>query len=326
MSTPIFNNILRKVTVGFGNLFNTLYLVRYNLDGTEAQRILVPIEFASKEKYVSRLQGDPNLDRKVQVTLPAMSFEMMGLNYDASRKQITNVKNFSASNGTLSSQYKPVPYDLDYNLYLYVRNEEDGTQLIEKIVPFFTPDYTIKVNTVPSMGIVDDVPIILNSITYDNQFEGGFDTDTRTIIWTLNFTVKAFIYGNQSLSGFINHTITNVYNNIDVNDSFAFTLSSGVGQYQLGEIAYQGYSQGTATATAIVVDINSINNQITLKNINGNFISTLPIKGSTSGASHNYSVTNLVPRKDARIDIVPNPITANINTPWTANTTITEYK
>ena len=92
MSTPQFNNVIRKLIVGFGNLFKDIQLVRYDTNGNEVERFLVPIQYASKEKYVARLQGDPNLDRKVQVSLPAFSFEMAGLSYDASRKQITNIK------------------------------------------------------------------------------------------------------------------------------------------------------------------------------------------------------------------------------------------
>jgi hypothetical protein len=326
MSTPLYNNVIRKITVGFGNLFNNIFVVRYNTDGTEAQRFLCPIEYASKEKYVSRLQGDPNLDRKVQVSLPALSFEMTGMSYDSTRKQITNVKNFAQSGGQNFSQYNPVPYNFDFKLYAYVRNEEDGNQIIETILPFFTPDYTIKVNMIPEMGTINDVPIVLNDVSYDNDYEGSFTTDVRTIIWTLSFTVKGYIYGNMSGSGLITNTITNIYKQISGSDSVIFSLNSGgVGSYQQGEVVYQGYSQGTATATATIVDIDTQNQQITLQNINGNFVSTLPVIGVSSGASYFYNSVNVSPVKYATINIVPNPSNANANTSWIANTTINEY-
>jgi hypothetical protein len=326
MSVPILNNMIRKLTVGFGNIFNNIYVVRYNQDGTEAQRFLCPIEYASKEKYVARLEGDPNLDRKVQVSLPALSFEMTGVTYDATRKQITNVRNYASNSGQVVGQYNPVPYNFDFNLYAYVRNEEDGNQIIETILPFFAPDYTIKINSVPEMSIINDVPIVLNQVTHENDYEGNFQSDVRTIIWTLSFTVKGFIYGNVSQSGLIKHTITNIYKEITPQDSVTFSLSSGVGTYQQGEIVYQGYSSGTAVATGVVVNINNTSNQITLKNINGDFTSSLPIIGTNSGSTHYYSSVNVVPTKYTEIDIVPNPITANATTPWVANTTITEYK
>jgi len=162
MST--YNRVIRKLVVGFGNLFDNITLYRFKPDLTESERFIVPIAYASKERYVMRLEEDLNLDKKVQMTLPRMSFEMAGLSYDSSRKQNTNIKNFSgtAPSGILS-QYNPVPYNFDFNLYIYVRNIEDGTQIIEHILPFFTPDYTIKLNLIPEMGIIKEIPVILNS-------------------------------------------------------------------------------------------------------------------------------------------------------------------
>jgi hypothetical protein len=173
MST--YNRVIRKLVVGFGNLFDSITLYRFKPDLTESERFIVPIAYASKERYVMRLEEDLNLDKKVQLTLPRMSFEMAGLSYDSSRKQNTNIKNFAGTppSGVLS-QYNPVPYNFDFNLYIYVRNIEDGTQIIEHILPFFTPDYTIKLNLIPEMGIVKEVPIILNSTSHEILYEGLF--------------------------------------------------------------------------------------------------------------------------------------------------------
>ena len=122
MANTTYNRIIRKLVVGFGNLFNDITLVRYNPDQSEAERFIVPIAYAAKELYVQRLEGDANLDKKVQMTLPRMSFEMTGMSYDSSRKQITNTRNFAQSGQNTISQYAPVPYDFDFSLYLYVRN------------------------------------------------------------------------------------------------------------------------------------------------------------------------------------------------------------
>ena len=137
MANISYNRIIRKLVVGFGNLFNSITLVRYNPDGSEAERFIVPIAYAAKEHYVQRLEADYNLDKKVQMTLPRLSFEMTSLRYDASRKRNTNLKNYNQGNNGVVEQYNPVPYDLDFNLYLYVRNIEDGTQVIEHIIPYF---------------------------------------------------------------------------------------------------------------------------------------------------------------------------------------------
>ena len=176
------NRIIRKLVVAFGNLFNNITLVRYNENQTEQERFLVPITYAPKELYVQRLEGDYNLDKKVQMTLPRLSFEMTGLTYDTSRKQNTNVKNFASTPSGVKSQYNPVPYNFDFNLYLYVRNIDDGTQIIEHIMSYFTPDYTIKLNLIPEMGTIKEVPIILNSASHETTYEGNRDSETRTII------------------------------------------------------------------------------------------------------------------------------------------------
>ena len=321
-----YNRVMRKIVVGFGNLFDNLTLVRYNSDNSEAERFIVPIAYAAKELYVQRLQGDPNLDKKVQMTLPRLSYEMMGIKYDTSRKQNTNIRNFaSTTNGGVVGQYNPVPYDYDFNLYLYVRNIEDGTQLIEHILSYFTPDYTIKLNLIPEMGIIKEIPVVLNSATHETEYEGDRDSDTRTIIWTMNFTAKGFIYGPISDSKIIKTSITNIYNEIGPNDIVEFTIepTSGLGDYQIGEIVYQGYSKSTATATAKVAIWS--NNVLQLTNISGNFVSSQSIRGEVTNANYTFTSYNLVPQKFVTINITPNPLGANVANNYIANTVVTEY-
>lgn len=302
MST--YNRVIRKLVVGFGNLFDSVTLYRFKPDNTESERFIVPIAYASKERYVMRLEEDLNLDKKVQLTLPRMSFEMAGLSYDASRKQNTNIKNFAGTPpaGVLS-QYNPVPYNFDFNLYIYVRNIEDGTQIIEHILPYFTPDYTIKLNLVPEMGIVKEVPVVLNSTSSDIVFEGTRDSETRTIIWTLNFTVKGFIYGKRTETSLIEHSITSIYNKITEEDVAIFNIdtTTGAGDYQIGETVYQGYSVNTATATGKVLDWS--NKKLYLTNIEGNFVSTLPIYGLNTEANYLYTSHSMAPHKYAQIDV-----------------------
>jgi hypothetical protein len=324
MANIFYNRIIRKLVVGFGNLFNEITMVRYNPDLTEAERFIVPIAYAAKEHYVLRLEEDFNLDKKVQMTLPRLSFEMTGLQYDASRKQNTNTKNYAAAaNGSVVSQYNPVPYNFDFSLYLYVRNIEDGTQVIEHILPYFTPDYTIKLNLVPEMGIVKEVPIILNNITQDIQYEGNRSSDPRLVIWTLNFTVKGFIFGPVSSAGYIETSITNILNDITADDIVVFNMAEpGIGNYQIGEGVYQGYSAGTATATAKVLSWS--NSKLHLTSINGNFISSQPIYGMVTNANYNFTSYQVAPAELVEIDVSANPSGANANSLYTYTTTITE--
>jgi hypothetical protein len=323
MANTTYNRIIRKLVVGFGNLFDNITLVRYNPDNSEAERFIVPIAYAAKELYVQRLEGDPNLDKKVQMTLPRMSFEMVGMTYDASRKQNTNFKQFNQTSSGVISQYNPVPYNFDFNLYLYVRNIEDGTQIIEHILPYFTPDYTIKLNLIPEMGIVREIPVVLNSTSHETTYEGPRDSDPRMIIWTLNFTVKGYVFGQISSAGLITTSITNILSLPEASQSVVFNMANtGVGSYQAGEVVYQGYTVNSSTASAKV--LTWTDNQLTLTDIQGNFVSSHPIIGGTTNS--NYVFTSYyIPSIDyAQIVIKPNPSNANANSSYTYTTKVTE--
>ena len=212
------NRIIRKLIVAFGNLFNNITLVRYDQTGKEQERFLVPLEYAPKELYVQRLETDPDLTKKTQVTLPRMSYEMLGMKYDASRKQLTNVRNF-ANSGPVGSYYNPVPYDFDFTLSIYTRNHEDVHSIVECVLPFFTPDFTLSVNLLPELNVTKEIPIVLNRTDREVRYDGNRDSDTRMIIWTLDFTLKGYIYGgNTDMSNnLITHVISNVYDYITSN-------------------------------------------------------------------------------------------------------------
>ena len=326
MADTTYNRMIRKLTVAFGDLFSNITLVRYNPDESEQERFIVPLDYAAKELYVQRLSFDPNLDKKIQMTLPRMSYEMNGIDYDASRKQITNIKNFASSGQNIISQYMPVPYNFDFSLYLYVRNIEDGNQIIEHILPFFAPDYTIKVNMIPEMGIIKEVPIILNNVKYDVTYEGDRDSDTRMVIWTLNFTVKGFIFGANSTTGLITTSITNIHNNLAQGNNIVFNVNTGgLGNYQINERVYQGPTSELATATAQVVSWSSNNKQLIVNNAQGNFVSNTNLVGANTGSIWTFNSYSIQPEEYANITITPNPSNANATSNYTYTTTITEY-
>ena len=328
MAAIQYNRIIRKYVIGFGNLFNDIKIARFNPDGSEAERFLIPIAYATKERYVMRLEDDYTLDKKVQVALPRFSFEMTGLSYDASRKQNTNTRNFAQTDTGVLAQYNPVPYNFDFKLYLYVRNIEDATQVLEHIIPYFTPDYTMKLNLVPEMGVVKEVPVILNTADHEIIYEGDRNQETRMIIWTLDFTVKGFIFGKTSgPAKVIKTAITNIYNNLTPEDIVIFNMAQpGIGDYQIGEIVYQGFSYQTQTASAKVVLWS--NNVLHLTDIKGNFVSNQPIYGINTNASYQFTGYNVLSKRSANlasIVVTPNPPTANATDPYTYTTTITEY-
>ena len=324
-----YHKVIRKLVVAFGDLFNDVNLFRYNPDGSEAQRQKVPLAYASKERYVMRLQDDPEIDKKVQTTLPRMSFEMTGITYDSSRKQLTNIKNFAPSNNqdTVFSQYNPVPYDFDFALSIYVRNIEDGTQIIEHILPYFTPDYTVKLNLIPEMGIVKEVPVLLKNTNYEVTYEGPRENETRTIIWTLNFTVKGFIFGATSEPKIIKKSITQIYDSTLSDDALVqFTMAStGLGDYQEGEYVYQGYSLDNSTAIAKVISWDPNILHLRIEGLTGNFVTSKTIYGSKTGAARTLQAYKILPQKLVKIEVVPNPLTANVNSNFLYDITTTEY-
>jgi hypothetical protein len=185
---------LRKVVVAFGTVFNDLQVVRFNKARTQFHTTNVPLVYAPKEKYITRILSDPDLTKSINLTLPRMSFNLDGISYDPSRKQLTTLNNFQYSTEEgLKTQYAPVPYNFDFTLSIYVRNVEDGTQIVEQILPFFSPDFTVVVDFNPEMNRTYNMPILLNSVTTEVDYEGDLST-TRLIIWDLSFTAKGFIF------------------------------------------------------------------------------------------------------------------------------------
>src|SRR5210317_1813182 len=171
-----YNEGMRKMTVAFGQVFNNIQIKRTGSDST-IQSIPVPLSYAPKEKFLVRLDQQPSLDdREFAITLPRMGFEITGINYDSSRK-LTRVQKFKhIKTGTdgkiLNYNYTPVPYNLTYSLYVFTATAESGLQIVEQILPFFQPDYTVTVNVIPELNIKRDVPIVLNNITYDDSYSG----------------------------------------------------------------------------------------------------------------------------------------------------------
>ena len=197
-----YHNSLRKIVVAFGTIFNNIQIHRKDSNGKVVQSIKVPLAYSPKEKFITRLEQQPDLaDRQVAVTLPRMGFEIAGLNYDASRKlqRLGTFKkvNSSTDGKTLDFQYNPVPYNISFNLYSFTATAEGGLQIIEQILPFFQPDYTVTINTIPEMGIKRDVPIVLNSVSYEDTYDGAY-TNRRAVNYTLNFTAKTYLYGPMS--------------------------------------------------------------------------------------------------------------------------------
>jgi len=199
LGSTFYHQTIRKYVAVFGTLFNDINIERKNSSGTVVERLKVPLAYGPKQKWLLAVQ-DTTADRKVIATrTPRMGFAMTGISYDTVRKLNTigrNVKaNTSSTTTSMVTMYNPVPYNFDFELFILVKNAEDGTQILEQILPYFTPEFTVTVNTIPDMNIKADVPIVLNSSSVADEYEGDLST-RRTITWTLSFVLKGFIYPN----------------------------------------------------------------------------------------------------------------------------------
>jgi len=202
--SQFYHQSLRKYVIMFGNMFNDIVVKQYNRDGTTASAIAVPIAYGPKEKFLVRTQQDPNLDQQISIQLPRLAFEMTTLNYDGTRRLNTKGKNIVvvSDNNKADYQHMPVPYDITFNLYAYVRNADDGAQVLEQIVPYFGPEWTNNVKLIPGMNINMDIPTVLNTVSIEDTYDGSFE-NRRAIIYTLDFTVKGYFYGPVRRSGVI---------------------------------------------------------------------------------------------------------------------------
>jgi len=202
--SQFYHQSLRKYVIMFGNMFNDLVVRRYDSSGNNISAIAVPLAYGPKEKFLVRITQDPNLDQQIAIQLPRMGFEMTTLNYDGTRRLTGVTRNVRVVNDKdkLDYNYAPVPYDLQFNLYAYVRNADDGAQILEQIAPYFGPEWTNQVRILPQTNIVIDVPTILNTISIEDTYEGDFE-QRRALIYTFDFTVKAYFYGPVRRQGVI---------------------------------------------------------------------------------------------------------------------------
>ena len=206
-----YHGTIRKYVIAFGNLFNDIIVQRLDSSGNRIQSLLVPLAYGPKEKWLVRLVQDPNLDQDVAITLPRMGFEIQSMVYSPQRKLSSTIKNVRLKTtdfNRVDTQFIPVPYDITFLLSIFVKNADDGAQILEQILPYFRPEFTTQVNLIPEMKIVADTPVVLQDVSIEDTYEGDFDT-RRALIYNLTFSLKGYIYGPVANSGLIKRAITN---------------------------------------------------------------------------------------------------------------------
>jgi hypothetical protein len=218
MFTTFYHGTIKKIVTAFGTLFNNIYVVR--TDGAQTKKIKVPLIYSPKEKFAHRLNLD--VDKTlVQTILPRMGFSITNMSYDVDRKKNSMNKRWSeeviSGQQSFKYRYEDVPYNIDFELFVYTRNIDDGLQIIEQILPFFTPEFTITIKPKVLDNALErvDIPIILNGITPSEIYDQRFSDETRVLTWDLQFTAKTFLYGPVRESGLIKDVNINVW---DINE------------------------------------------------------------------------------------------------------------
>ena len=216
LGQQFYNETIRKVVVAFGTMFNDIHLVRKDNNGTIIQTMKVPLAYGPRQKFLVRLREDADLTKQVAVTLPRLGFEITGLSYDPARK-LNRVQKFkkvkSGNNKQLDTQYMPVPYNIDFELYVLSKQSDDALQIVEQILPYFQPDYTVTMIESTTMDTKRDIPFVLESVSYEDTYTGDF-TSRRAIIYTLAFTAKVYLYGPISSSSIVRQVGVDLYENV----------------------------------------------------------------------------------------------------------------
>ena len=190
-----YHEIIRKTIISFGTLFNDLNIKHKDSSGGVVSQLKVPLAYGPTQKFLARLEQQANLDKPVQITMPRMSFEMTSIAYDSTRKSgITQTFRAVDGNDKMKKVFMPVPYNIGFELSILAKLNDDALQIVEQILPYFQPSFNITVDLVESIGEKRDIPVVLNSVNFQDDYEGDFST-RRALIYTLRFTAKTYLFG-----------------------------------------------------------------------------------------------------------------------------------
>jgi len=228
INSTYYNKSIKKLVIAFGTLFNQIYLERFNQDGTSANKIRIPLTYGPKEKFIRRLTSDSDItdSTHVQIAIPVIGFEITSMLYDANRKINKLQSNFIESGNTFKRGWSEIPYNINFGLYVFCRNIDDNLQIIEQILPNFTPEFNVSLN-LNELNTKVTVPIILNGVNTEEIYEGDFQT-RRSITTSFDFTAKTYLYGQikEESNTLINEAEVNLYDGLTASvDYFIETFS-----------------------------------------------------------------------------------------------------
>lgn len=274
-----YNQTTRKYVALFGTLFNQLKIKREDNAGVTQKEMIVPLSYAPYQKILARVAADPDLinSRRPAMTLPRMSFEMTSMQYDPLRKLASTQKVIKRQKAEADNSrnfvYTPVPYTLDFSLYIMTKYAEDATKLMEQILPFFTPDFTVGAKMIPDLDPID-IPIVLTSVTTEDLYEGAFE-ERQAILYTLTFTMKGWFFGPEKTKKVIKFVDIDIFNGTDENSPFQEGIDIKPGLSANGEpITEVGV---TAIATSLLTNgtVSSIKLINDGENYNANTVVTI---------------------------------------------------
>jgi hypothetical protein len=216
--TSFYNETTRRYVAVFGTLFNDIRITRKDNSNTSIQTMTVPVNYGPMQKFLARLEQDPDLTAP-QITLPRMAFEITGMSYDCERN-LTPMNRYTKAIGTndssFNTRYTPAPYNITFQLNIMTKFQEDGTKIVDQILPYFKPDFTPTVKLLDDMDIYLDIPIVLDNVSMEDTYEGNFE-QRRSLIWTLNFTLKGYYFGPAVEKKVIKFAKANFYTSLTAN-------------------------------------------------------------------------------------------------------------
>jgi hypothetical protein len=216
LGTYYYHHIIRKTIIAFGTVFNQIYIKHQDAGGDPYSELRVPLAYGPMQKFLARIEQQADLNKPVQITLPRMSFEMVSIKYDPTRKAGVT-QSFKASNGqNLKKVYMPVAYNIGFELNIFTKLNDDALQIVEQILPYFQPAFTLTVDLVDSIGEKRDIPLVLDDISFKDDYEGDFST-RRSLIYTLRFTAKTYLFGPiaDTTDGLIRKVQVDMYTSTD---------------------------------------------------------------------------------------------------------------
>ena len=212
-----YHEIVRKTIIAFGTLFNDIHIRHQDGDGNDVSDMKVPLAYGPSQKFLARLTQQADLNKPIQITMPRMSFEMTSIQYDSTRKSSLVQTSKTCDDGSkVKKVFMPVPYNIGFELNILSKLNDDSLQILEQILPYFQPHFNLTVDLVQSIGEKRDIPIVLESVNFQDDYEGNFDT-RRALIHTLQFTAKTYLFGPiaDSSDGLIRKVQVDMYSSTD---------------------------------------------------------------------------------------------------------------